>query len=281
MNLKLDGQGRVTYVSPVLKNLCDLSVGDKADESELNRIAQILCSALEMAAGRKNEDTLLQKLATEEVTTAWQPPDEPVTVSFSGGVADCIETEKKPLEFGDIGIYLGRAIRQSSLCQGEYILGQETIRATVIGAGCHSTQLSGSTVFYRNTVLPKKNLPVVCVTMQEQESRDFADRIREKLASSDSQETVLALTGYESPDYGQVTRLAQQIAEGFENRPVFVCLQGDMAKALGQRLSLLLPGRACLCLDRLKFTPESYLDIGLPVGPCFPVVIKTLVLSKS
>ena len=41
---------------------------------------------------------------------------------------------------------LGRAIGAALSMRGDYVLG-ETIRATVIGAGCHSTQLSGSTVF--------------------------------------------------------------------------------------------------------------------------------------
>jgi ethanolamine utilization protein EutA len=53
-----------------------------------------------------------------------------------------------------------------------------------------------------------------------------------------------------------------------------------MAKALGHALQLLAPGRACLCIDRVKLTPESFLDIGMPVGPALPVVIKTLIFSQ-
>ena len=32
--------------------------------------------------------------------------------------------------------------------------------------------------------------------------------------------------------------------------------------------------------DRVKLAAESYLDVGRPVGPALPVVVKTLVLSK-
>ena len=53
-----------------------------------------------------------------------------------------------------------------------------------------------------------------------------------------------------------------------------------MAKALGQALRLLLEtDRPCLCMDGIHLEAESYLDVGEPVGPALPAVIKTLVLS--
>ena len=279
--LKLDAEGKVTYVSPVLDNLTEIKAGEIPTLSQLEKLAQMLCRALEMAAGRTEKTELLQQLSTDEVKEAWEVPREPLTVSFSGGVADCIEIELPPLQFGDIGPLLGKAIRESSLCKKNYILGKETIRATVIGAGCHSTQLSGSTVFCRNVELPKKNLPVIMFSFREQESEHFSQYIADRLERCDSPEAVLAMEGYESPDYSRVAALAEKIAAGAGDKPVYLCLQADMAKAVGQRLSILLGDRPCLCLDRLKFTPESYLDIGAPVGPCFPVVIKTLVLSSG
>ena len=279
--LKLDQEGTVTYVSPVLKELTSIQMGDKPTKEQLAQVAKMLCSALEMAAGRIPETPLLQQLSTQEVQTAWKVPHTPVTVSFSGGVADCIGQDIPLLQFGDIGPILGKTIRASSLCSGDYVLGKETIRATVIGAGCHSTQLSGSTVFSRGVVLPKKNLPVLAFSKWEQESADFSKRIADRLAMCDSLDAVLAIEGYESPDYRQVSALAEKIAQGVGDRPVYLCIQTDMAKALGQRLSLMLGERPCICLDRLKFPPESYLDIGAPVGPCFPVIIKTLVLSDT
>ena len=53
-----------------------------------------------------------------------------------------------------------------------------------------------------------------------------------------------------------------------------------MAKALGQALAARLGGdRAILCIDRVRLSEESYLDVGAPVGPALPVVVKTLVLN--
>lgn len=97
-------------------------------------------------------------------------------------MADLIrENDQEAFAYGDIGVLLGRAIRRSALCQGDYVLGEETIRATVIGAGCHSTQLSGSTVFARDVAFPLQNLPVLALTDQEQAlpARPLAERIRQ------------------------------------------------------------------------------------------------------
>ena len=93
---------------------------------------------------------------------------------------------------------------------------------------------------------------------------------------------VLALPGFSSPSYTQVQTLARAVLEGVGQRPVYVCLEADMAKALGQALALLLPrSRPILCIDRVKAAAESYLDVGLPLGPALPVVIKTLVLESG
>src|SRR5699024_7488319 len=124
-----------------------------------------LVHALESAAGR-NALPVPESLLTNRLISL--PPGQ-IILSFSGGVADLIDhSPADDFAYGDIGVLLGRAIRKSALCAGQYLLGRETIRATVIGAGCHSTQLSGSTVFARNVAFPLQNLPVICLTEQEQ-----------------------------------------------------------------------------------------------------------------
>ena len=152
--VKFSEDGTVTYCSPVLTGLTSLQPGKIPAGEARRKLAAILAQALEMAAGRREPTELLQILMTREAVQPWGPPREPGVVSFSGGVADCIGRDFPDLQFGDLGPELGRAIRNSDLCRGEYVLGQETIRATVIGAGCHSTQLSGSTVYYQNIHFP-------------------------------------------------------------------------------------------------------------------------------
>ena len=272
--LKFDEKGRISYRSPVLEGITNLEEGNIPTSGQLWELAQSLTAALEMAAGLRPATDILCKLITRENEKVWQIP-QGVIPSFSGGVADCIAKDYDDLQFGDFGPVLGRAIRESKLCRGEYFLGQETIRATVIGAGCHSVQLSGSTVFYQNITFPLKNLPVA-VTAYPQ----TAEAVKAALQTQEADGVALAISGTSVPAYAQVRELAQILAEGFGSRPVLVCLEADYAKALGHALKLLLPKDApCLCMDGLYLDMGSYLDVGEPVGPALPVVIKTLVLS--
>jgi len=272
--VKFDEAGYITYVSPVLTGLWNLKPGETAQPEKLEEIAELLVQALEMAAGLRSPTELLQRLTTEEAVSPWQIPEEKVVLSFSGGVADCIDREQPWRAFGDMGPILGRVIRKSRLCEGEYVLGSETIRATVIGAGCHSAQLSGSTVFHRNIPFPLKNLPVAVV------SEPTGEAIRQALSTQEGP-AVLAMPGVASPSYRQVVSLAQEILAGVRGNQVLLCLEQDMAKALGQALAVRMGEDArILCIDRVRLSEGSFLDIGAPVGPALPVVVKTLILSK-
>lgn len=268
--------GRITYLSPVLQGLTTLQTGDSPTREQIEEVAQLLVRALEMAAGLREKTALYPALTTREIRQSWECAPGAV-LSFSGGVADCIEKDQPFFAFGDMGPALGQAIRRSRLCRGQYRLGSHTIRATVIGAGCHSTQLSGSTVFCQDIRLPLKNLPVVALSRDQQED---GEQIRQKLLSQDSDTPVIALPGYTAPSYGQVQRLADALTK-VAGKQLIVALEGDMAKALGHSLRLRLPpGTPCLCIDRVSLEEGSFLDIGQPVGPALPVVVKTLILSK-
>ena len=270
--LKFGENGEIVYISPVLEGLCHLRLGDKP--TEFTEITDILVQALEMAADLRPKTDLLDKLTTKENIGLWTPRKAEV-ISFSGGVADCIEATHPPLAFGDLGVALGAAIRKSKLCAGKYRLGEHTIRATVLGAGSHSTQLSGSTIFMGDMPLPQKNLPVAVLNMPI-----TAQKVKSAYAGHDTDTVALAFSGYGSPTYAQIRELAKTIVTGSGNREILLCVEQDMAKALGNAIRLLSPQTPCLCIDRVKLHPESYLDIGLPVGPALPVVVKTLVLSQ-
>ena len=258
--------GEADYVSPVLSGLWQC--GPRPTEQELDALCAILTQALEAAAGLREAPELLAALTTAGTRPLpLQSPGAPVLPSFSGGVADCIARDLPDGAFGDIGPRLGRAIRNSRLCQGEYLLGAQTIRATVIGAGCHSASLSGSTVFCREVPLPQKNLRV----------HPWAPG-----QSADPPEGpyILALAGLPAPSYPEITHLAQAILRAFPQGPLYLCVEQDMAKALGQALAC-RTDRPILCIDRVRLPPEGYLDIGAPTGPAFPVVVKTLVFGKE
>lgn len=264
--LKFDEAGRVLYRSPVLDGMEELAVGQQPSPNQITTLCQTLVQALEMAAGLRPATELLHKFWTEEAGNPWLPPADVEVLSFSGGVAECIDSRFPALKFGDIGPVLGEAISQSRLCAKEYRLGTDAIRATVIGAGSHSAQLSGSTVFYRGVDFPMKNLPVVSNLAQ---------------LSSEDGSAVLALPATDAPHYSQITAMADEIAARWPALPVIIALEADMAKALGHALALRLPpDRGILCIDRVKLPEGSFLDVGQPVGSALPVVVKTLILNR-
>lgn len=274
--------GVVQYVSPVLSGLCTLTPGQPVTEADLAPVVEQLVQALEIAAGLR-EGRIPEGLLTNRLIAL---PSGPMTLSFSGGVADLIrESAAGTFDYGDIGVLLGRAIRRSRLCRGDYVLGAETIRATVIGAGCHSTQLSGSTVFARGVTFPLQNLPVIALNREDQTlpGGQLAERVaRVRSRWEEGGPVALFLPGLRSPGYDALADLADRLTRALPQlgSPAVVVTGEDMAKALGQALATRLPG-PLLCLDSLDLPDGSFLDVAAPVagGAAYPVVKKTLILA--
>ena len=297
--IKLEREsGAVTYVSPVLRRLgergwCPVpAVGERVGPEELAPVVQIMVEALEQAALLRPGTDRLEHFKTEG--TRWEPVQAPV-LSFSGGVADCIyDPQGDWRAYGDIGVLLGRAILDSAAFRSVRLRrGAETIRATVVGAGSHSTDLSGSTIFYRGVEFPLKNLPILKLTEEEERgsAADLEGALRAKLGwfadEGGLTQTALALRGSKNPEYRRVKELAQGVCRGLEPLcqegffPVLV-VEADMAKVLGQAMAPLLEG-PLLCLDGVGVDNGDYIDVGAPIanGAVLPVVIKTLVFNKG
>ncbi len=272
--VKLDERGIITYLSPVLQGITDLRIGQQVAETDIRALAHMLVQVLEMAASLQPRTPLMEHFVTADSQKIWAHTPENTVISFSGGVADCIENSYPWLQFGDLGPILGAEIRSSRLCRGAYILGSETIRATVIGAGCHSAQLSGSTVYSRSVTFPLKNLPVVRPARLEENA------IREALFRQEGP-CVLSFPGLQHPSYSEISALADLLSSTIASEKVYLAMETDMAKALGQALALRLPRAEILSIDRIRLAPDSFLDVGAPVGPALPVVVKTLILSQA
>lgn len=91
--------------------------------------------------------------------------------TFSGSVADCIYAPQDNMHlYNDIGCYLGKVISQSVFfTRTQTRRAAETIRATVIGAGNFSMDVSGSTIEYCNCTLPIKGIPAAYAELNESE----------------------------------------------------------------------------------------------------------------
>ncbi|MFD2306108.1 ethanolamine ammonia-lyase reactivating factor EutA [Enterococcus termitis] len=296
--IRVDPQTRkIQYIAPKLKEIIykeqwTLEEGAIATAETVAPIINVLVSVLENSVGIGEPNPYSSLLITNKGLKLNEAIE---CVSFSGGVADCLKNDQNELfQYGDIGVMLGKALASSRLFQDKKVIpSQETIRATVVGAGSHTTKVSGSTITYDRHVLPIKNLPVLKVTQDDEQmtSEKFASIIQEKLewfsVDNEQQAVALGLLGKKNPTFQEITSTAQAVIAGFEKQirqkfPLIVILEEDNAKSLGQALFRFLPKEyPFVCLDGVQVENGDYIDIGMPVvnGSILPVVVKTLVFE--
>jgi len=299
--VKVDESSRkVTYIAEKISELCSasgisLKVGDTANQGVLEQVAQLMCELLEMSLGLRPKSAFYPRILTDPskdlVLTA-----KPDALCYSGGVADYVymdHQENDVYRYGDIGIILGRKIHASRvLSEIPRFTPSETIRATVVGAGSHITEVSGSTIEYDPALLPFKNIPVLKLTLDEEQTPDtMCDAIRKKLEwfrlENDLQQVAVAFRGPKSPTFGQVGELADGLIKGLEpiltkGCPLISVSENDLAKVLGQTVRARMPeNRNYICIDSLNVPEGTYIDIGLPAagGAVLPVIIKTLLFK--
>jgi len=206
--------------------------------------------------------------------------DTPIEmVSFSGGVSDYIyfnEDEKDSYKYGDIGVLLGRAIKkrfdESHLL---VMVPEETIMATVVGAGTQTMDISGSTITFTGNLFPIKNVPIVALTPEEEKSEDLKSILRKKLSwytlEDDKQWIAVFLKGQKNMAYSKVQSLAVLLTEVLEehykeNEPFLILIEEDLAKVLGQSILLQLKKkRDVICIDGIRVMGGDYIDIGKPI----------------
>ncbi len=297
--IKLDEKtGEVLYASDKIKQLAK-SIGITVVEGsvlvqvEIELITKRMAQILGEIVGVRPKTTLLDVMATDHDLRRDYGID---IVTYSGGVADCVhmQSEDNLYRFGDIGIVLGQAIAKSGIDQKvEVLTSQETIRATVIGAGTHTTDISGSTITFDEKALPLKNIPILKLTEEDEAlplhrlHQVIADKLKWFQLESDGQQVALAFRGQRSASFQQIIELSQCIIEGMKemikkNEPLVIIVENDMAKVLGQTLKAHLNYKKdVVCIDSVQVDNGDYIDIGHSIasGNVVPVIVKTLLLS--
>lgn len=219
-------------------------------------------------------------------------PSDTQGITFSGGVAKCMEeSEEEVFRYGDIGVLLAKAIKEHPrFYEIPRFSVRETIRATVVGAGNHTTEVSGSTISYVRDVLPIKNLPVLKILNEvttEQMEYSIQSQLPLFMEEGKVKEIAIALAGNAYTKYEQIVEMAKALLRGARQLvespyPLIVVLECDIGKVLGQTLNLLLRGeKKVVCIDGISIQEHAYLDIGEPIagGRVVPVIIKTLVFN--
>ncbi|MEC0231000.1 ethanolamine ammonia-lyase reactivating factor EutA [Paenibacillus alba] len=302
--IQLDAAGTVTDISPSIlpwlkASGYNLKAGDTLQLAFVKDICAAMCRCMmDYLAGRTHPDQnmpLLSLLNGQPLTSAVSIEEWMV----SGGIGLLMEA-KKPESLADmtlhqdIGPMLAHCWNELS---SEYpirrIRADQTVRATVIGAGMQSTEISGATVHLDASLLPIRNLPVLKldVTLQMlKQTGLLANRLDELMNSGaslfDREQSPpfgLALSGMNNLTYPSLQHLAEQLhasyVHHFPNSEVLIVIcEMDIAKALGQSLAR-RSGESpkVICIDQISVEHGDYVDLGEPIsGIMIPVVVKTL-----
>ena len=249
----MNPQGIITKVSPAAAVMAQaagvsVSVGDRCDELKLTAVTRQMAAALNayLGVGTKDIDAILRQIKTPG-SSDFPVPEKVQAVFFSGGVADLIYHESADTwAYGDIGVLLGRAIRESCLFTDfQKMEPGETIRATVVGAGTYTTTISGSTITYSDDIFPLKNIPVIKLDEELQEAcfagetEPVIRRIQWVLGQNDEEHFILAMPGKRNPGYMEMKRAAASIRQIMDRvqppgEPILLVIESDIAKAMGR-----------------------------------------------
>ena len=297
----MNPQGIITKVSPAAAVMAQaagvsVSVGDRCDELKLTAVTRQMAAALNayLGVGTKDIDAILRQIKTPG-SSDFPVPEKVQAVFFSGGVADLIYHESADTwAYGDIGVLLGRVIRESRLFTDfQKMEPGETIRATVVGAGTYTTTISGSTITYSDDIFPLKNIPVIKLDEELQEAcfagetEPVIRRIQWVLGQNDEEHFILAMPGKRNPGYMEMKRAAASIRQIMDRvqppgEPILLVIESDIAKAMGQMIRQ-QPDlkRQVVAIDSIHVEDGEYVDMGKPMmnGMVIPVVVKTLIFG--
>ncbi|WP_240376768.1 ethanolamine ammonia-lyase reactivating factor EutA [Bacillus piscicola] len=287
---------RIQYISPALENVCSrlgvsLEIGSLYAELDSKKITDYMASVIARMLRKELTDADKDLLLGHE--PSWEGNID--TIMFSGGVSECIyKLEKNDEEaramYGDIGMLLASSLTGSTdLSEWQWLAPNETVRATVLGAGTQTTEISGVTIQVDTDVLPLKNLPVYNIDF----TNDFEHGMQKLPAlieegvqifdpNREGQNFALYLSDVPLIGFRDIQRLARTIVEAAQKKPVprqplVIVLERDLAKALGQTINTQYKEQSAVCVDQIRVEHGDYLDIGrLLQSGVVPVVVKTL-----
>ncbi|WP_123040144.1 ethanolamine ammonia-lyase reactivating factor EutA [Cohnella candidum] len=306
--IQVGRDGTVEAVSPSLRpwlQACGfrLEAGHKADFALLHEICEAMSrDMLDYLAGYAGADgASLSALLLGDPLVPMPAIEE---WTFSGGVGELMDA-RKPMSLaetaahGDVGPLLAHALKEQALRYSAIRFGrpEQTVRATVIGAGMQTTEISGATVHLDASLLPLRNLPVLKAELTPAllwQPEALSDSLRQIMSQGanlfgreNSPPFVLALSGLGSAGYTEVQRVADGLVEGFrayfpDSRVFAAICENDIAKALGQSLERRFGSSPkVVCIDQVQVELGDYVDLGEPIsGVMVPVVVKTLAFNK-
>jgi len=296
--LALDGSRRITRLEDTGRKLAsliglNLEIGDTLDENEACKLADALADALiEGLLGKMS----LQSTRLLMMTPPLQFKDPIDMITFSGGVAEYFYgTEKE--QFNDLGIQLANSIRIKTKTLGMPIeKPDQRIRATVIGAGNFSLQVSGSTTFLSSGLeYPIRNLPVIVPYTPKRKAvaEDIQRAIIDALTRFDLREgqdrMILSFNDAVRPSYENLTEFSKGVVAALpntitSNQPIMMCFDTDIGNSVGNIMKRETGVKnEILSIDEISLREGDFIDIGAPIieDVVVPVIVKTLVFDAD
>lgn len=288
--------GEVDSIAPSVQKLLrqwnsQIQPGTAYDEAALKEITNYMADVI----GRMLKKEL--KKEDEVLLLGHQPNwDVPIdTIMFSGGISECIYQFERThsqdsSKYDDIGLLLASSLKENAvLSEWEWESPQETVRATVLGAGTQTTEISGSTIQVERSELPIKNLPVYQLNFGDDFEQGLS-RLKQAMEEAvemydpqqEGQNFALYLTGLPHLGFRNIQALAKEFLDARKTKPqpeqpLVIVLESDLAKVLGQTIMTQDESQSVICIDQIKVEHGDYLDIGrLLQTEVVPVVIKTL-----
>lgn len=286
---------KISYIYTKIATLAkdngiNLNIGDIADINTLSKICDLMARILATEMHIISSDN--QKFFHTNDGNMIDKDISINAITFSGGVADYIyndDNTEDVFKYGDIGILLGRSIKNSDLFNSIKVLkSKETLRATVVGAGTHTTEISGSTISYNKDKLPIKNIPVIKINDDEHIEYTIKKNLLLYMPEGKIEQVAIAFSGTNLTSYVSLQETAQAIILGAKTlidsrHSLVIVVYEDIAKALGNALNVLLEHKKdVICIDGITAGSGDYIDIGNPMadGKVIPVVIKTLIFNS-
>lgn len=302
--IEFEPQGdRITYISEPAKIALHFSgqrlqVGDRVTIAQLRPVVKAMAACVVEVL----QTTLLSELTCKLLMTPPIRLEHPIRkVMISGGVGDYVYASQGPVTmsevtaFGDFGPLLGWELKNCLETAGFALeKPNETVRATVIGTGTQSVNLSGSTIHLQEKTLPLRNVMVISpfsstVPDSAQEIAEIIKKEMLRLQVDQAEGSVaIAMKEPRSMSFANINLLAQGILLGMQdylsqNKPLILVIEADCGKVLGQCINANAHRPLeMVCIDQLEVEDCDYIDIGKPLmsGRVVPVVLKTLVFNR-
>ncbi len=275
----------------------DWQLGRVVTEAEKDAVADWMANGIIAAVSGQ---VLPAGLASFWLTDPLPRVEDIDAVMFSGGVSEFVYGHEQR-DFGDMGKLVGSkltAMVSKGILPWVALPAGTGIRATALGLSEYSVQLSGNTIYVPTPklVLPRRNLRVIQPDYEFSETVDsqaIALAINECLKKFDvkhgEDEFVLAFHWRGTPRYERIAAFAKGLALGMpdamqSDRPVYVVMDGDIARTLGRILQHELHVKApLLIVDGVNLADFDYIDFGSVRVPSntVPITIKSLLFSKD